>query len=179
MNSAATELTLNDPIWATLETSYGTNCDDLRKWLRACEEGEITKELLGDIINDANHQGDTSPAMYAVAVMLIQLAGDTPRPLRRSLLVAAGMLHADAAKPTAAACPAELRQRFDASAAVGRDLLLESYADGSFVGHIYYLAALSAFTGYPAFGRLLEGFDLDEGRHWHVWLDGVIEEPQR
>ena len=115
--------------------------------------------------------------MYAVAIVLIQFAKGADADLRRSLLIAAGMLHADAGKLGAACCPKELRERFDASADTGRDLLLTSYVGGTFVGHVYFLAALSAFAGFRDFARLLEGFDRDDGHYWHVWSDDVIREP--
>lgn len=172
-------IALDDPVWGTLSTAYGTNCDDICDWLRTAKNKGITHQLLNDIVNDTNHQGDTSTAMYAVAISLIELAADMPPSEERgSCLISAGMLHAASTKPGAVACPGSLAELFRESAAKGRELLLSSYIPNlGFTSHLYYLAALSAFVGFCDFGRLLEGFDVEDGGYWHMWIDGILREP--
>lgn len=65
---------LTDPAWAELEGSYGT-IKDVIKWLhQAYSPSGLNNQLLGNLINEVKHQGDSSSAMYAVAPHLIDLA---------------------------------------------------------------------------------------------------------
>ncbi len=75
----AMPLSLTDPRWSELQSSYG-GTEDVVAWLtEAQQEGGLSSERLGDLINEVQHQGDTSTAMYTVATHLIDLArGATP-----------------------------------------------------------------------------------------------------
>ena len=171
-------LSLNDPVWYELTSAYGGDCEDLLEWLRTAASGGFSRKLLDDIVNDANHQGDTSTSMYAVAIVLIDLAARQSEVMRSACLIAAGMLYADSGKPGAVPCPQSLLDKFEASSAAGRRLLLDTGNDrGGFIPHLYFLAALSGFSGYKKFGRLLEGFDESNGEYCHTWIDGVLPDP--
>src|SRR5689334_4305576 len=80
-------LALDDPRWNALLTAYGLSCDDVIKWLRKAYQEGMTSELLGDIINDIQHQGDTSQSMYAVAPHLIALASDSDDAVARDMVI--------------------------------------------------------------------------------------------
>lgn len=67
-------LPLTDPRWSELHSSYG-GTEDVVAWLtEAYEQGGLSGARLGDLINEVQHQGDTSTAMYAVVAHLIELA---------------------------------------------------------------------------------------------------------
>ena len=89
-------LPLTDPRWSELQSSYN-GTEDVVTWLtEAYEQGGLSRERLGDLINEAQHQGDTSTAMYAVATHLIELARRAPRPEDAlNLLTHAGVIYAN------------------------------------------------------------------------------------
>jgi hypothetical protein len=111
-------LSLTDPRWSELQSSYGDTVDVVA-WLTDAQEGGLSDERLGDLINEVKHQGETSTAMYAVATHLIALARRaTPEGALR-LLIHAGMIYADSDEPGAVPCPAFLQEEFDAFASEG------------------------------------------------------------
>jgi hypothetical protein len=66
-------LALTDPRWNDLRTSYGETTDVIA-WLTEAQRAGLSEDQLGDLINEVQHQGGTSTAMYAVAPHLIALA---------------------------------------------------------------------------------------------------------
>jgi len=71
-------LPLADPRWSELHGCYN-GTDDAVAWLtEAYEQGGLSDERLGDLINEVQHQGDKSTAMSAVATHLIELARRAP-----------------------------------------------------------------------------------------------------
>ncbi|HZR35323.1 MAG TPA: hypothetical protein VFA75_08090 [Nevskia sp.] len=83
-------LPLTDPRWSELCSSYGT-CGDVVALLReAYDAGGLSGDRLGDLINEVQHQGDTSTAMYAVAGHLIELAAGATAGDALTLLSEAG-----------------------------------------------------------------------------------------
>ena len=105
-------LSFDDPRWGELRTSYnGTN--DVIAWLKeAYETGILTGERIGDLINEVQHQGDTSSAMYAVATHLIELARQASPSDALTLLTHAGLIYANSSAPRADSCPAFLLSDF-------------------------------------------------------------------
>src|SRR5262245_35342217 len=103
-------LPLTDPRWSELQSSYdGT--EDVVAWLtEAYGEREVSRELLGDIINEVQHQGGTSTAMYAVATHLIELARRASPENALNLLTNAGMIYASSGRTDSVACPEFLRE---------------------------------------------------------------------
>jgi hypothetical protein len=165
-------LSLTDPRWRELRSSYdGTK--DIIDWLtESQQEGNLSDERLGDLINEVQHQGGTSTAMYAVAVHLIELAGRVSSEESLVLLTEAGAIYANSTKPKAVACPAFLQDEFKAYAADGAKMLaplLPSVTD--FDAYKYAVAGLAGFLGYHSFARFLEGLDLYEGQFHHALLD--------
>jgi len=65
---------LDDARWDDLKTAYHRHCGELLEWLHVAYNGNLTNDLLGDVINEIQHQGDTSTSMYAVAPHLLELA---------------------------------------------------------------------------------------------------------
>src|SRR5438034_11385896 len=116
-------LALDDPRWSELRSSYGDTADVVAWLTEAQQKGGLTDERLGDLINEVQHQGGTSTAMYAVAPHLISLAPRATSEAALPLLTHAGMIHADSDRPGAVPCPAFLREEFTASASDGARLL--------------------------------------------------------
>lgn len=165
-------LSLTDSRWYDLLASYGST-QDVVAWLKeAYESGSLSDERLGDLINEVQHQGDTSTAMYAVAVHLIELARKAPAKAALSLLTNAGVIYANSRGPRAVPCPEFLREEFDASASEGAKLLSPLLPDATeFDDYKCAVAGLAGFVGHHSFARLLVGLDLYEGQFHHIMLD--------
>jgi hypothetical protein len=166
-------LSLTDPRWRELRSSYnGTG--NVVAWLaEAYEQGDLSDERLGDMINEVQHQGGTSTAMYAVVPHLMELARNAPPPKALALLTHAGLIHAHSDGPGAVPCPPFLRDDFAASASEGAKMLapLLPLARG-FDAYKWAVAGLAGFTGHHSFARFLDGLDLYNGQFHHVLLDG-------
>src|SRR5262245_45569925 len=105
-------LSLTDHRWSELQTGYN-GTDDVVAWLvEAYEEGGLSDERLGDLINEVQHQGDTSTAMYAVATHLIELARLASPKEALKLLTHAGVIYANSDCPGAVPCPEFLLDDF-------------------------------------------------------------------
>jgi hypothetical protein len=166
-------LPLTDPRWGELRSSYdGT--EDVIAWLtEAYDEGGMSSERLGDLINEVQHQGGTSTAMYAVGSHLIELARRASPEDALSLLTHAGVIYANAGGPAAVPCPSFLREEFTAAASEGAKMLaplLPLAAD--FDAYKWAVAGLAGFIGQHDFARFLDGLDYFEGKFHHLWIDG-------
>jgi hypothetical protein len=154
-------LPLTDHRWSELQSSYdGT--EDVVAWLsEAYQEGSLSSERLGDLINEVQHQGGTSTAMYAVATHLIELARGVSAGDALTLLTHAGIIYANAGRPDAVACPGFLREEFTALASQGAKMLsplLPLATD--FDAYKWAVAGLAGFMGHDRFARFLDGLDL-------------------
>jgi hypothetical protein len=166
-------LPLTDPRWSELRSSYdGTQ--DVVDWLNeAYQEGGLSSERLGDLINEVQHQGGTSTAMYAVAPHLIALARRASPDDALTLLSHAGVIYANSHGPGAVSCPAFLREEFIASASEGANMLsplLPLVTD--FDNYKWAVAGLAGFIGHHSFARFLDGLDFYEGKFYHILIDG-------
>jgi len=165
-------LPLTDPRWGELRSSYN-RIEDVLKWLtEAYERRGLSSERLSDLINEVQHQGDTSTAMYAVATHLIELARRASPKEALTLLTHAGVIYANSDSPGAVQCPAFLREDFVASASDGAKMLsalLPLARD--FDAYKWAVAGLAGFIGHHTFARFLDGLDLYEGQFHHVLLD--------
>lgn len=173
-------LPLPDPRWSELRSSYdGT--EDVVAWLKeAYEAGGLSSERLGDLINEVQHQGGTSTAMYAVATHLIELARRAPPEAALTLLTHAGVIYANSAGPAAVPCPAFLREEFVAAAPQGAKLLAPLLPLAQdFDSYKWAVAGLAGFIGQPSFARFLDGLDYYEGRFHHAWIDGPFPSQER
>lgn len=161
-------LPLTDPRWNDLQTSYG-GVEDVIAWLKEAEQvGGLSDERLGDLINEVQHQGDTTTAMYAVAPYLIWLARNATPEMALNLLCHAGLIYAESSRAGAVQCPDFLQDEFDAFASEGALLLSSLIPKASdFDSFKYAVAGLAGFMGHHAFGRLLTGFDFFEGKFYH------------
>src|SRR4051812_28192748 len=116
-------LPLTDPRWGELHGSYGST-EDVVAWLTdAYEQGGLSRERLGDLINEVQHQGDTSTAMYAVATHLIELSRRGSPEHALPLLTHAGLIYSNSDRPGAAPCPAFLRDDFSGATAEGAKMI--------------------------------------------------------
>lgn len=168
-------LPLSDPRWKSLEGSYGTISDALR-WLEdAYDPAKLTLELLGDLINEVHHQGDSSSAMYAVAPHLIVLAENADPQMKFSLLVSAGMIYARAGRDGRADLPDFLDDCFCDAALLGAEMLAPLLGGvPDFQDFHWGIAALSAFKGHDYFSRFLSNVELYEGQIHYQLLDHTI-----
>jgi hypothetical protein len=166
-------LPLTDPRWSELHSSYdGT--EDVVAWLmEAYAQGGLSSERLGDLINEMQHQGDTSAAMYAVATHLIELARRAASKDALTLLTHAGIIYANAGSRSAVRCPSFLQEDFVTSASEGAKMSspLLPLATG-FEAYKWAVAGLAGFIGYDAFARFLDGLDYYEGKFYHQLIDG-------
>ncbi len=164
-------LSLTDPRWSDLQGSYG-GTQNVVAWLSEAQQGGLSSERLGDLINEVQHQGDTSTAMYAVATHLIALADRATPEQALTFLTHAGIIYADSDRVGAVECPAFLRKEFIASAPEGAKMLsplLRLATD--FDSYMWAVAGLAGFMGHHSFGRFLGGLNFYEGQFHHTLLD--------
>jgi hypothetical protein len=165
-------LALTDSRWNDLRSSYGDTADVVA-WLTEAQEDGLSDERLGDVINEVQHQGDTSTAMYAVATHLIALARRATPEAALPLLTHAGVIYANSDRPGAVPCPGFLEEDFAASATEGAQMLAPLLPLAvEFEEYKWAVAGLAGFIGHHSFGRFLDGLDLFEGQFHHVRLDG-------
>jgi hypothetical protein len=165
-------LPLNDPRWGELRSSYGDTADVVAWLAEAEQEGSLSDERLGDIINEVQHQGGTSTAMYAVAIQLISLARRAAPERALPLLIRAGMIHANSDRPGAVPCPIFLQDEFNASPPDGARMLAQLLPLAvDFETFKYAIAGLAGFMGHHSFGRFLDGLDLYQRKFYHVLLE--------
>jgi hypothetical protein len=167
-------LPVQDSRWTTLTTAYGGGCDELIAWLRLAYEQGMTDDLLGDIINEIQHQGETSEAMYAVAPHLLALAEAADPKAAQQFAIHAGLIHCASQTKSAVPCPDDLRVDFDRSAAVGREMLMRMLPAAKDLDDFKYeVAALAGFMGHGRFGLVIEGLEFFEDQFYHP----AFEEP--
>ena len=166
-------LALIDPRWNELQGSYGDTTDVVAWLAEAQQEAGLSDKRLGDLINEVQHQGGTSTAMYAVAPHLIHFARRATPNAALTLLTHAGLIYADSDRPGAIACPPFLQEEFTALAHEGAVMLanlLPRAAD--FDTFKWAVAGLAGFMGHRSFGRFLDGLDYYEGQFHHVLIGG-------
>lgn len=166
-------LSLSDPRWSRLRSAYN-GTEDILVWLTdAYDKGGFSEEGLGDLINEIQHQGDTSEAMYAVAPHLIAIARNSVSEDALSLLAHAGMIYAASDVRDAAPCPQFLREEFTTAAIEGAKMLspLLPFAM-DFDTYKWAVAGLAGFLGQHRFARFLDGLDHYDGKFYHRLLDG-------
>ncbi len=165
-------LPLDDARWLSLKTAYAMPATDVVEWLETAYRSGITRELLGEIINEIQHQGDTSEAMYAAVPHLLALSEGCGQEMANDLIVGAGLICAASQSEAAIPCPADLTVELELSKKIGRKLAIEQLAnDHEFDNFKYLLAALAGFSGHGRFGRIIEGFDFFENQFHHTLLD--------
>jgi hypothetical protein len=166
-------LSLTDPRWTELRSSYG-DTEDVIAWLTEAEQtGHLSSERLGDLINEVQHQGGTSTAMYAVAIHLVTLAHRMAPNQALDLLTHAGVIYANSDKPGAVPCPAFLRGEFAATASDGAKMLASLLPLATdFDSYKWAVAGLAGFLGQHEFARFLDGLDFFDGRFHHTQIDG-------
>lgn len=165
-------LSVTDPRWSELRSSYGST-EDVVAWLTEAEQEGLSSERLGDLINEVQHQGGTSTAMYAVAFHLIALAGRATPQEALALLTHAGVIYANSRRRDAVPCPTFLSEEFRASASEGAKLLaplLRLATD--FDAYKWAVAGLAGFLGHHEFAHFLDGLDFYEGRFHHMLIGG-------
>lgn len=166
-------LALTDPRWIELQGSYGDTAKVVA-WLQEVQqEGGLSEERLGNLINEVQHQGGTSTAMYAVATHLISIARRMNSEASLALLTASGMIYADSDRPGAVPCPAFLQEEFTSYASDGVQMLAQLLPLAvDFDTFKWAVAGLAGFMGHHSFARFLDGLDLYEGNFHHVLIEG-------
>jgi hypothetical protein len=164
-------LALTDPRWNDLRTSYGETTDVIA-WLTEAQRAGLSEDQLGDLINEVQHQGGTSTAMYAVAPHLIALARRAKAEDALPLLIHAGIIYANSEGSCIVPCPEFLFHEFVAAAQGGAELLAPLVAKtADFDSFKWAVAAMAGFMGHNKFARFLDGLDLYQGEFHHVLLD--------
>jgi hypothetical protein len=164
-------LALTDPRWLDLRTSYGEPADVVA-WLTEAQHGGLSDDRLGKLINEVQHQGGTSTAMYAVAPHLIALARHATPEAALELLTHAGIIYANSEGSCIVPCPEFLRYEFAASASTGAEMLAPLIPLATdFDSMKLAIAALAGFMGHRSFARFLDGLDLYQGQFTHSLLD--------
>jgi hypothetical protein len=177
VHKANMPLPLDDNRWNSLKTAYKMPATDVVEWFATAYRSGMTDELLGDIINDVQHQGDTSEAMYPTASHLLALAKHCDNDIALQMIIQAGLTCAAAQSPTAVPCPPDLESDFASTKELGRKMALSQLAcDHDFDNFKYLLAALAGFSGHGRFGRMIEGFDLYENQFHHALLDDPFDD---
>jgi hypothetical protein len=157
-----------------LTTAYGGGCDELIAWLRLAYDQGMTDDRLGDIINEIQHQGDTSEAMYAVAPHLLALAEATHPKAAHQFVIHAGLIHCASQTKSAVQCPDDLRAEFDSSAEVGREMLMRMLPAAEDLDDFKYkVAALAGFMEHGRFGLVIEAVEFFDDQFYH----SAFEEP--
>ncbi len=170
-------LSLDNNRWHTLKTAYKMPATEVAEWLATAYRSGMTDELLGEIINDVQHQGDTSEAMYATASHLLALSQNGSGDLAYQMIIQAGLICAASQSKIAIPCPPDLESEFQTTKELGRKMALLLLAhDHEFDNFKYLLAALAGFSGHGRFGRIIEGFDLYENQFHHALLDDPLDE---
>lgn len=166
-------LLLTDHRWSELRSSYG-DTQDVVVWLTEAEQkGRLSDEQLGDIINEVQHQGGTSTAMYAVATHFIAFARRATPEDALALLTHAGVIYANSRKTDAVPCPAFLQGDFTTSASEGAKILAPLLPLATnFEAFKWAVAGLAGFLGHHEFARFLDGLDFYEGQFHHMLLGG-------
>jgi hypothetical protein len=164
-------LALTDPRWNDLRTSYGETTDVVA-WLTEAQEQGLPEDRLGELINEVQHQGGTSTAMYAVAPHLIALARRAKPEHALPILIQAGNIYAIAEGTCIVPCPEFLFHEFVAAARAGAELLAPLIPTTTdFDGFKWAISAMAAFLGHCKFARFLDGLELYHGDFHHVLLD--------
>ncbi len=170
-------LALDHNRWGTLRTAYNTPATEVAELLAVASRSGINDDLLGNIINEVQHQGDTSEAMYAVVPHLLEMSRIAEGNMRLGLVVDAGMICGSSQSKTAVPCPADLKPEFEVYRESGRKMALaELETVDNFEDFKGLLAALAGYSGYGRFGSIVDGFDLYEDRFHHVLLDEPFNE---
>ncbi len=150
---------------------------DVAEWLGKAYRYGMNNELLDEIINDVQHQGDTSEAMYPTASHLLALSQTGNEALSLQMIIHAGLICASAQSSTAVPCPPDLEPEFANTKALGRKMVLSRLAsDHDFDNFKYLLAALAGFSGHGRFGRIIEGFDLFGNQFHHALVDDPLDD---
>ena len=175
-------LPLDDPKWNELRSSYG-DTTDVVAWLNeAYANGGLSSERLGDLINEVQHQGDTSTAMYAVASHLVSLAQQAPPEAALTLLTHAGLIYAASDRPGGTNCQKFLQKEFADSAVPAAQMLAELLPLAmDFEMFKWAVAGLAGFIGHRSFARFLDGLELYQGQFHHALLSAPFppEIPER
>jgi hypothetical protein len=166
-------LPLTDHRWTELRSSYD-GIKDIVTWLtEAYQEGGLSNDRLGDLVNEVQHQGGTSTAMYAVAGHLIELARRASAEDALTLLIHAGVIYANSDSPGGVPCPSFLREEFIISASEGAKMLSPLLLLATdFDRYKWAVAGLAGFMGHHSFARFLDGLELHQGRFHHILIEG-------
>ncbi|MDO9484187.1 MAG: hypothetical protein Q8Q84_12530 [Hydrogenophaga sp.] len=168
-------LALDNSRWLTLATAYGSDSEQVVGWLREAYAHGMQEEMLGDLINEIQHQGDTSEAMYAVAPHLLALAETAESGMARQLDIHAGLIHCASQVNGAVQCPEDLKVEFMLSASIGKHRIAGWIQTAEALDDFKYaVAALAGFLGHGRFGFVIEGVEFYNDQFYHAGVDDPI-----
>ena len=152
-------LSLTDPTWSELQSTYG-NGTRVAELLSRAESGVPFDRWYHDLFQELCHQYTVSEAAYAALPHLVTLAKDDES-ARKHLLVLGGSCCAFSQLPGAPPIPAGLEEEWYAAARVAIPLLAEvlSAEQLSESDLRYLFLSLAAFHGHYSLALAIEALD--------------------
>jgi len=154
-------LSLTDPAWSELQSTYGTGTR-VAELLSRAEGGAPFDHWYHDLFQELFHQYTVSEAAYAALPHLVTLARDDDE-AQKHLLVLAGSCYAFSQLPDTPPIPAGLEEEWHAAARDAIPLLTEVLStDGLSESDLRYLfLSLAAFHGHHSLALALEALDAE------------------
>ena len=154
-------LSLTDPTWSKLQSTYGTGTR-VAELLSLAASGAPFDGWYHELFQELCHQYTVSEAAYAALPHLVNLAREN-REARKHLLVLAGSCYALSQVPDTLPIPAGVGEEWHAAAREAIPLLTEVLsADGLSESDLRYLFfSLAAFHGHYSLALALEALDAE------------------
>ena len=154
-------LSLTEPAWSELQSTYGAGTRVVELLLRA-ESGAPFDRWYHDLFQELCHQYTVSEAAYAALPHLVNLARNDGE-ARKHLLVLAGSCFAFSQLPDAPPIPAGLEEEWYAAARDAIPLLTEvlSMDELSESDLRYLFLSVAAFHGHHSLALALEALDTE------------------
>jgi hypothetical protein len=154
-------LSLTDPRWSKLQSTYGDG-SRVAELLSLAENGVPLDRWYDDLFQELCHQYTVSEAAHAALPRLLTLARDN-REARKHLLVLAGACCAFSQLPGTPPIPAGLEEEWHAAARDAIPLLTEvlSTDELSESDLRYLFLSLAAFHGHYSLALALEALDAE------------------
>ena len=154
-------LSLTDPTWSELQSTYGTGAR-VADLLSLAASGTPFDRWYHDLFQELCHQYTVSEAAYAALPHLVALARDN-KEARKHLLVLAGSCYAFSQLPEASPIPADLEVEWDAAARDAVPLLTEVLStEGLSESDLRYLLfSLAAVQGHHSLALVIESLDAE------------------
>ncbi|MFN2241856.1 MAG: hypothetical protein ACK2U2_06180 [Anaerolineae bacterium] len=154
-------LSLTDPAWGELQSTYGDGTH-VAELLARAESGVPFDRWYDDLFQELCHQYTVSEAAYAALPHLVALARENGE-ARKHLLVLAGCCYAFAQLPDTELMPAEWEPDWQAAARDAIPLIAEVLSAQQLAESDlrYLFVSLAAFHGHRSLALSLEALDAE------------------